>query len=56
MLKRSEFDCSKWGCPVCDWPLLPDEQDIELGGMTCACGAWVVLPDKPFPEDCEEES
>lgn len=45
-LSPSEFDADKWGCPRCDWPLDPAD-DMGDGGVTCACGAWVPLPDPP---------
>ena len=44
MLKPSSFDNRYWGCPNCDWPLNP-EDDQGDGGVTCACGGWVPLPE-----------
>jgi hypothetical protein len=48
MLNPSSFDEKYWGCPRCEWPLNP-EDDRGDGGVTCACGAWVPLPDPPQP-------
>ncbi len=47
--KRSSFNPAYWGCPHCDWPLQPNQIDIGNGGLACACGAWVVLPEPPIP-------
>jgi hypothetical protein len=49
-MKRSSVNPNFWGCPFCDWPLEPDDIDIQNGGLECACGAWVELPDPPIPE------
>ncbi|MHC4397139.1 MAG: hypothetical protein ACYS1A_15980 [Planctomycetota bacterium] len=49
MLKPSRFDSRYYGCPRCDWPLNPAD-DCGDGGVTCACGAWVPLPDPPQPQ------
>lgn len=48
-LKRSSFNPVYWGCPHCDWPLQPDQHEKENGGLACACGAWVILPEPPVP-------
>jgi hypothetical protein len=48
-MKRSSFNPNFWGCPFCDWPLQPDQHEKDNGGMTCACGKWIVLPEPPIP-------
>lgn len=52
-LKPSGFDPDFYGCPKsnCDWPLDPTmgEWEDTGGGVTCACGAFVPLPDIPVP-------
>lgn len=53
MQNPSEFDPNYYGCPKpgCDWPLAHDTGEWEdTGGVTCACGAFVPLPDIPVPE------
>lgn len=53
-LKPSGFDPKYYGCPSpgCDWPLDPTTGEYEdtAGGVTCACGAFVALPDPPMPQ------
>jgi hypothetical protein len=49
-LEPSEFDQNKYGCPRCGFPLDPDTGEWEdTGGVTCACGGFVPLPDIPVP-------
>lgn len=49
-MKPSEFDPKFYGCPRCGWPLDPTTGEWEdMGGVTCACGAFVALPDPPIP-------
>lgn len=46
----SSFDERFFGCPRCDWPLNPFTGEFEdSGGVTCACGGFVPLPDPPQP-------
>jgi hypothetical protein len=50
-LKPSSFDPNFFGCPKCDYPLDPTTGEWEdTGGVTCACGGFVPLPDPPQPE------
>lgn len=43
MLKPSEFDTTKWGCPKCGFPVDYPEEETEQGN-SCSCGVWVALP------------
>lgn len=50
MLKPSDFDPNKYACPRCTFPLDHDTGEWEdTGGVTCACGRFVPLPDIPVP-------
>ncbi len=57
-MKPSSFDPKFYGCPVCDWPLDPTTGEWEDtgGGVTCACGVFVPLPDPPQPSSSQIES
>lgn len=51
-MKPSSFDPNYYGCPRCGWPLDHDTGEWEdTGGVTCACGGFVPLPDIPVPPD-----
>lgn len=47
-MKRSKFDSRYWGCPVCGWPIRPEDDDGS-GGVVCACRRWVQVPNPPRP-------
>jgi len=50
-MKPSRIDKDFYGCPKCGFPLnVQNDNELEYtGGLTCACGVFVSLPDIPVP-------